>query len=228
MDLSDRLYAVASLIPSCHCVADVGTDHGYLAVWLLQNRKAEHVFATDIHDGPLSRAKQTAFEQDCTDRMTFHLCDGLQFPDAEQSDAVVLAGMGGETMISILDAAPWSWSGTDLILQPQSKQELLFHWLREHGIGLVDAKLCEDAGRLYLAFLARGGADTAVTAEDLLLSAQDALLPRYLEEEINRIERAQSGALQSRRDLKLQQNAWRDRKQYLAAYQEVIKNDNRS
>ena len=226
--LSDRLQAVASLIPTCKCAADVGTDHGYLAVWLLQNRKAAHVFATDIHAGPLSRAKQTASEQDCADRMTFHLCDGLQFPDAEQADAVILAGMGGETMISILQEAPWSWSGTALILQPQSKQELLFQWLREHGIGLVDAKLCADAGKLYLALLARGGADTSVTAEDLLMSAQDALLPRYLEEEINRIERAEAGALQSRRELKFQHDAWRERKQYLAAYQEVVKNDNRS
>ena len=66
IDLSERLRMVASLVPQCDTAADVGTDHGYLAAWLLQRGIVDHVFATDINAGPLQRAKQTAMEQALT------------------------------------------------------------------------------------------------------------------------------------------------------------------
>ena len=218
IELSNRLNTIASLVPYSDDIADVGTDHGYLAVWLLQNQRAKHVFATDIHAGPLARAKQTASEHDMLDGMTFHLCDGLQFPDAEKSGAVILAGMGGETILSILQAAPWTWENTDLILQPQSKQPVLFSWLREHGIGLCSAMLCRDAGKLYFAVRARGGTDTASSLEDLLLKSHDPLLPQYLGAEIKRIERALAGISHANRETSELKAELKERKNYLESY----------
>jgi tRNA (adenine22-N1)-methyltransferase len=213
---------IASLVPECDTAADVGTDHGYLAAWLLQNEIAQHVFATDIHAGPLARAKQTAQEQDLTSRMEFHLCDGLQFSGAERAEAVILAGMGGETMVSILEAAPWVQHNTALILQPQSKQSLLYTWLRTHGIPITQAKLCIDAGKRYVAFRAGGAGDLNVTVEDLLCQAHDPIFQDYLTVEMQRITRALSGMDHASRNMEQEKEALILEREYLIKYQKAV------
>ena len=104
--LSPRLQMVADFVPPCTCVADIGTDHGYLPVWLLQNGIAETAIAADIHAGPLANARQSAHAYDLTERFRFVLADGLQFPDAKDADVITVAGMGGETICAIMAAAP--------------------------------------------------------------------------------------------------------------------------
>ena len=104
--LSPRLQMVADFVPPCACVADIGTDHGYLPVWLLQNGIAEAAIAADIHAGPLANARQSADAYDLTERFRFALADGLQFPDAQDADVITIAGMGGETICAIMAAAP--------------------------------------------------------------------------------------------------------------------------
>lgn len=189
--LSERLRAVASLIQPCATVADVGTDHGYLPVWLLQTHTAQHVLASDIHAGPLDRARRSAAEYSLENKIRFELCDGLQFTGADAADTVVIAGMGGETIVSILAAAPWTKQERHLVLQPQSKIAELTEWLQQNGYTLSDAKLCLDAGKLYLILDVRGCVTAApVTAEDLLLRGRDALLPQYLSEKSARLRHA--------------------------------------
>lgn len=221
--LSPRLQMAASLVPVCHTISDVGTDHGYLGAWLLENGKAQRVFATDIHAGPLSRARQTVEALGLQDRMELYLCDGLQFQGADASQAVVICGMGGETMISILEAAPWTWNRTTLILQPQSKQTLLFDWLREHDICISAAKLCVDSGRRYLAFRAGDAYESSCTVEDYLLRDHDPLFPDHLREEIRRLSSALEGISASARDLNTQCQQLQDRISYLQHYQEATK-----
>lgn len=222
IELSPRLRMIASLVPKCEIAADVGTDHGYLAAWLLQNEIAQRVFASDIHTGPLMRAKQTAHEQDLTSRMEFHLCDGLQFPGAEQAEAIVLAGMGGETMVSILQAAPWAWSDTMLILQPQSKHNLLYSFLRAHQIPITQAKLCKEAGKRYLAFRAGADGDLNMTVEDLLCQEHDPLFPDYLAAEKHRIARALSGMESAARNMEQEKEALRQERDYLKRYEKAV------
>ena len=86
---------VADFVPPCTCAADIGTDHGYLPVWLLQNGIAETAIAADIHAGPLANARQSTHAYDLTERFRFVLADGLQFPDAKDADVITIAGMGG-------------------------------------------------------------------------------------------------------------------------------------
>ena len=220
--LSKRLATVASLVPPCEIAADVGTDHAYLASWLLQSGVTQHMFATDINAGPLARAKQTALEQNLSQQMEFYLCDGLRFPGAETVQTVVIAGMGGETMISILQAAPWSWTDTQLILQPQSKQQDLFDWLREHQIGIEAAKLCEDAGKLYLALRASGRADPERNVVSLLYDAHDLLLPSYLEQELGKLNRAIAGMDRAARNMESERTALQNQIAVLEPYRKAV------
>ena len=192
--LSPRLQMVADFVPPCICAADIGTDHGYLPVWLLQNGVIQSAIAADIHAGPLANARQAADAYDLEERFRFVQADGLQFPDAQTADVIAIAGMGGETICAILAAAPWLQQGKRLVLQPQSKIPELTDWLWRNGFTIEDAALCRDAGKRYLALrvLGRTAAQT-YPVEQLLLQRRDPLLPEYLTEEIRRQTRARAG-----------------------------------
>jgi len=193
--LSPRLQMVADFVPPCACAADIGTDHGYLPIWLLQNGVIRSAIAADIHAGPLANARQSAAAYDLEERFRFVQADGLRFPDAQAADVVTIAGMGGETICAILAAAPWlRQQGKQLVLQPQSKVPELTDWLWRNGFTIEDAALCRDAGKRYLALRVLGQtAAQAYTLEQLLLRRADPLLPEYLTDEIGRQMRARAG-----------------------------------
>lgn len=192
--LSPRLQMVADFVPPCAWAADIGTDHGYLPVWLLQSGVIQSAIAADIHAGPLANARQSAAAYDLEERFRFVQADGLQFSGAQAADVITIAGMGGETICTILAAAPWLREGRRLILQPQSKVPELADWLWHNGFTIEDAALCRDAGKRYLALRVLGRvAAQSCTVEQLLLRHRDPLLPEQLKEEIRRQKRARAG-----------------------------------
>ena len=147
--LSPRLRACCDLIAPGDRVADVGTDHGYLGIWLLSNGIASHVIASDVVPGPLSAARRNAEKFGCTDRMEFHLSDGVQAVPHD-FDVLVCAGMGADTMISILSAAPWLRSDRyRLVLQCQSKTHALRKFLSDSGWHIRQETVVRDGKFLY-------------------------------------------------------------------------------
>ena len=135
LTLQPRLQAIADLVPQGARLADVGTDHGYLPIYLLQRGQIASAIATDLHLGPLERGRQAARAYGMEAQITFRLCDGLQAVAPEEVDTVVIAGMGGETIAAILDAVPWSREKL-LLLQPMSRAKLLRPWLVDHGYAI--------------------------------------------------------------------------------------------
>lgn len=157
-ELTARLQTVADLIPTGSKVADIGTDHAYLPVWLLLNCTATQAIAADIRTGPLDRAKLTAQQYDCQNGLSFRLCDGLEGIAPEEADTIVIAGMGGETIAAILERAPWTAnSDYTLILQPMSAQNDLRHWLWTAGYGIEQELLVQEGEKLYQILQVRFG-----------------------------------------------------------------------
>ena len=151
--LTPRLAAVASLVEACDAVADIGTDHGFLPTYLVQNNICKHAVASDINEGPLKSSVRTAQAYSVTDMLEFICAPGLDGVKPGSVDTVVIAGMGGETIVDILKAASWVKEyKTKLVLQPQSKFELFENYLNENGFSVEKAVLVKDAGRLYIAF----------------------------------------------------------------------------
>ena len=147
--LSDRLLCCADHIAPGARVADIGCDHGYLGIHLLKNNIASHVIAADINEGPLNAAVFNAEKYGVRDRMQFFLSDGVRNIPRD-FDTMVCAGMGGDTMISILEAAPWLKEGNyRLILQCQSKRPELRKYLGEHGWFVRDEAVLKDGRFLY-------------------------------------------------------------------------------
>ena len=147
--LSARLRACCNYIPKGTRVADVGTDHGYLGIWLLQQGIASSVIASDIVPGPLSAAERNVEKYGFTDKMKCYLSDGVQSIPRD-FDVLVCAGMGGDTMIHILESAPWLKSSQyRLVLQCQSKTPMLRRWLSEQGWRITEESVLRDGRFLY-------------------------------------------------------------------------------
>ena len=141
--LPPRLAAIAALVPDGARLADIGTDHALLPIRLLLDGKIQSAIAADIRPGPLSRAKENACAAMVTN-LSCVLCDGLTGISPDSVDTVVIAGMGGETICTILAAAPWLREGRRLILQPQSKAAELADWLWRSGFTIEDVPVEED------------------------------------------------------------------------------------
>lgn len=147
--LSSRLMACAGFVAPGERVADVGCDHGYLGIYLLSKNIASFVIAADINAMPLQSAMQNAEKFGFADKMSFHLSDGVQ-SIPRNFDTLICAGMGADTMISILTAAPWLKNTAHrLILQCQSKTPMLRQFLSENGWYISDETALRDGRFLY-------------------------------------------------------------------------------
>ena len=147
--LSRRLEAACRFVHPGDRVADVGCDHGYLGIYLLKNNIASQVIASDINEGPLEAAVFNSEKFGVREKMQFFLSNGVQNIPRE-FDTLVCAGMGGDTMISILDSSPWLKNGQyRLILQCQSKRPELRKYLGENGWFIREETVVRDGKFLY-------------------------------------------------------------------------------
>lgn len=147
--LSPRLRCCAGFVAPGDRVADVGTDHGYLGLWLLQQGVARSVIASDIAPGPLSAARANAEKYGFSNKMEFCLSDGVQNIPRD-FDTLVCAGMGADTMVHILSQAPWLQDKRyRLILQCQSKAPLLRRYLSCQGWRIAEESVLRDGRFLY-------------------------------------------------------------------------------
>ena len=127
----------------------MGCDHGYLGIHLLQNHIAGSVIASDVNEGPLQSARMNAAKFGVQEKMTFHLSNGVQNIPRD-FDCMVCAGMGADTIMSILSAAPWlKDSRYRLILQCQSKRPELRQWLYDAGYRINRETLAKDGKFVY-------------------------------------------------------------------------------
>lgn len=149
LPLSNRLLACAGFVAKGDRVADIGCDHGYLSIYLLKNGIAKSVIASDVAEGPLQSAMRNARKFGVQENITFHLSDGVRNIPRD-FDTLVCAGMGGDTMIHILEAAPWLKNDQyRLILQCQSKTPMLRRFLSENGWRIYEETVLRDGKFLY-------------------------------------------------------------------------------
>ncbi len=166
LKLPPRLQAIADMVPEGCSLADVGTDHGLVPIFLLQTGRIRSAVASDIRPGPLSRARANASAQEVTG-IRFVLCDGLAGVSPEEADTIVIAGMGGETIAAILAAAPWARRDRTLLLQPMSRPEILRRSLGEMGLRIEEERLVQDNGKIYTVVKARPGAPVPLSEAEL-------------------------------------------------------------
>ena len=146
--LGPRLSKCAEYVRDGSKFADIGTDHGYLPIWLRLKSKVSSAIAADIGEGPLSSAKKNAAKYRCEIKTA--LSDGFKNISPEDVEDAVIAGMGGGLMISIITAAPWlRENNRHLILQPMTMVPELRKWLSDEGFSIDKEETVVDENKVY-------------------------------------------------------------------------------
>lgn len=172
VQLSKRLKMLTELVTPGNRVADVGCDHGFVSIYLVQEKISPHVIASDVRTGPLAAAREHVEKWGLGDYIETRLSDGLKAYQPGEADTLICAGMGGKLMQQILTQSQAVTDAfSELVLQPQSELCQFREFLRQmHYTIKKERILCED-GKYYFAFLVVKGAGAT--------NCDDALLPLY-------------------------------------------------
>lgn len=201
MELSKRLQAVSDLVTAGYRVADIGTDHAYIPIYLVENHLSPCSVAMDINEGPLRRAREHVAECGLEKQIELRLSDGMESLKPGEADAVVIAGMGGPLMIGILQK---QWNVTcslkECILQPQSEIAGVRAFLLREGFLFLQEDMVLDSGKYYPMMKVKppaAGTDTVpeIWSEvelrygKLLLESKNPVLRKFLDRELCREEK---------------------------------------
>lgn len=151
MNLSTRLEAIADYVPKGCTVADVGTDHGHLPIWLLQQGRNPKAIAMDVRPGPLSRANQAVQTCGLSEQIDLRLGDGVSALKPGEAQAVVIAGMGGGLVMKIMEEGAHMWDSVDhWVISPQSELDETRRFLEANGFAIARENMVCDAGKFYV------------------------------------------------------------------------------
>jgi len=150
MVLSERLRHIANLVPNCECIADIGTDHGYIPIYAILNGVCKRAIATDINKGPIDAAIKNFKKYRLIDKVEARIGDGLTPINLGEADAVIIAGMGGNLISNILnEKIEIAHSFDCLILQPMQYPETLRKYLIENEFSIIDEDIVKDENKYY-------------------------------------------------------------------------------
>ena len=198
MELSKRLKRIAEHVDKCESVADIGTDHGYIPIYLVKEGICKKAIASDINKGPIEKAKVNVAFEGVSDKVKCLLGPGLNPLKVGEVNGVILAGMGGNLTRDILLADMDKVKKYDfIILQPAQNPEVLREFLYKNDYEIIDEDLIKDEGRFYELFKVKYNENSEkLVFEDeleyevspLLREKSHPLFKEFIEEKINKCE----------------------------------------
>lgn len=194
MKLMQRLQCVASKVPQGSRIADIGTDHANIPIYLIKNEIAKSVIAADINKGPLERATKHICENGLVQMIKTRLGPGLTVLRPREVDTIIIAGMGGLLIKDILaDSHGILDAITTLILQPMIAHDVLREWLYNNGFIIVDEELAKEGNKIYTVIVAAHGNEMVdeiyYDIGKKLFEQKDPLLGEYLKKKINKVKK---------------------------------------
>ena len=178
--LNARLLSAAEFVRQNATFADIGTDHAYLPLFLLDTGRIKYAYCCDINEGPLASARRNAEESGRLSDMDFILTDGAKALDGKGVTDYAICGMGGELIADIIERAPHlKDSSVNLILQPMTRQAHLRRYLAESGFSVTRESYSFDAGKYYVCLLA------SYTGECRKITDIEAELGMEIQEDVN-------------------------------------------
>lgn len=195
MKLSPRLKCVASFVKKDARVVDVGTDHGYIPVYLVENNISKKIIATDINKGPLNKAKRLIQLRQYEDYIETRLGNGLEVLNPKEVDTAIIAGMGGLLITEIIAGAENVVKNIDtFILQPMVASDLVRKFLYSNNFKIIDEKLAKEEEKIYEIIVAQHGKDKLEKEIHLeigkcLINNRDKLLNDFIRKKICEIDK---------------------------------------
>ncbi len=189
--LSQRMQMVTDMVSKGNVLADIGCDHGFVSIYLLENGICPKVIAMDVNEGPLLRAREHIEERGLSSYIDVRLSDGMEKLLYGEADSILIAGMGGRLVIRILtDCMKKAKALKEIILQPQSELHLVRKFLNESGFHILEENMVRDNGKYYPAMRAVWQEDEPKPLSEeelwygpLLLQKKNPVLREYLENE---------------------------------------------
>ena len=187
MYLSPRLQIIANSINSYVIMADIGSDHAHLPIYLLKNNRIKKAIATDVNKGPIEIAKSRIQGDNLTNSIETRLGNGLCALKKDEADVIVIAGMGGILITEILeDGIDIARSAKQLVLQPMRDSDLLRRWLYKNSFHIVNEELVKEEDKIYEVIWAANGAvefdrQDLMLIGDKLIKKAHPLLREYIE-----------------------------------------------
>ena len=203
--LNARLLSAAELVRQDATFADIGTDHAYLPLFLLDEGRIKFAYCCDINEGPLNSARRNAEERGRAGEMSFILTDGAAVLSGKGITDYAICGMGGELIAEILERAPHLCDGgVNLILQPMTRQEKLRAYLAAKGYSVLCESYSFDAGKHYVCLLATyTGKCREISDLEAIVGSPDSQYSgdcsrmAYLKSKLASLERAYSGKVEA-------------------------------
>ena len=179
MMISKRLETVASFVPQGAVLLDVGSDHAYLPIELVEKGHIERAIAGEVVVGPYQSAVKNVENNGLSDKIQVRLANGLAaFEESDQVSVITIAGMGGRLIASILEEGFDKLANVDrLILQPNNREDDLRSWLQDHGFQIIAESILEEAGKFYEILVVEAG--------EMKLSARDNRFGPFLSREVS-------------------------------------------
>ena len=177
--ISKRLELVASFVPQGSILLDVGSDHAYLPIELVERGQIEAAIAGEVVVGPYQSAVKNVEAHGLKEKIQVRLANGLAaFEEEDQVSVITIAGMGGRLIATILEEGLDKLSGVErLILQPNNREDDLRIWLQDHEFQIVAESILEEAGKFYEILVVEAG--------QMKLSASDLRFGPFLSKEIS-------------------------------------------
>lgn len=150
MDISKRLLTVASMVKKTNCMCDIGTDHGYIPIYLCKNNVINKAIACDINKGPLLKSQENIMLHNLTNTIETRLGNGLEPINVDEADCCVIAGMGGNLIVNILENEKDVVANfKQLVLQPQNDLSVVRRYLHKINLSIEDESFITDKGKHY-------------------------------------------------------------------------------
>lgn len=150
MELSLRLRTICNMIDSCKTIADIGTDHGYIPIYLIKNKICEFAIACDINKGPLEKAKENIKLENLEDNISLRLGSGFDVITPGEANVAIIAGMGGHLIKDLIESGMEVFKSLDyLILQPVQNPDVLRKYIYDNGFEIIKEELCIDEKIFY-------------------------------------------------------------------------------
>ena len=190
--LSKRLKTVADMVTIGNIVADIGTDHGYVPIYLVKNGICPKAYAMDINEGPIISAVNNIAEEGLTEKICVIQSDGMEKLEPQMADSVIIAGMGGELIVKILKSSKVSDTIKEFILSPHRDIDLVRKYILRNGWHIDDEKMLLDSGKFYTVMKVKPGKEeisyslVEYTYGRHLLETKDLVLKKYLGVEYNK------------------------------------------
>lgn len=196
--ISKRLETVAKMVTKGYIVADIGTDHGYVPIYLIKHHISPKVYAMDINAGPLRIAKANIENEGFEEQITLVQADGMEALKDGQADSVVISGIGGELIVQILKKSKVNDTVKEFILSPHKNADVLRKYLNDHHYEISKEVMLEDGGKFYTIIKAVHGNEEKYNPIELLygrklIESKDEVLKKYLQIEEKKFSKIYEG-----------------------------------